>query len=268
MPYDSERLFVDLIFRSSNKYASWDPEVVVKAGDYGRITTGKTGWAFWRKSRGTFLRKGTSIRKPEEHGVSSSEGVTWITSKNASQVDFDMDISGQTPIFAECNVKAAFKFNSGRGAILAMDNDTISTINPPGKLRRLLDEKRIPKGSVIVSEVHQCSSYARYLSTEGSTTILMGLSVEAPAGNIASANLDAKWMHSASAGNFKMKVNKDGKRDFYPLFRLVSLVENGVSKGLRGELDEDPPLPDAEPPWAPMEGEAFDLEASEGPSNR
>jgi len=38
------------------------------------------------------------------------------------------------------------------------------------------------------------------------------------------------------------------------LFRLVSLTEGNISTGLRGDLDEDPPLPDASPPWELFEG--------------
>ena len=161
----------------------------------------------------------------------------------------------QTPAFAECSVKATFKFNTNKGAVLAMDNDTILTINPPGKLRRLLAEKALEKGYVIVSEVHRCSSYARFLSAAAGATVALGLAAQPPVGNVGSANVDAKWVHSSSAGNFKAKVNKEGKRVFYPLFRLVALKESAVSTGLRGELDEDPPLPDAEPPWDPIDDE-------------
>jgi hypothetical protein len=56
-----------------------------------------------------------------------------------------------------------------------MDNDTISILSSPGKLRRLLSEKPINKGSAIVSEVHRTASYARYLSTKGSNSIAIGL---------------------------------------------------------------------------------------------
>lgn len=163
----------------------------------------------------------------------------------------------QTPALVQCEVKAAFKFMSGRGAVLAMDNDTISTVDPPGKLRRLLAEPTM-KGLVVVSEVHQCSSYARFLSTQNGATVSLGLSVEPPIANVGAVGVDAKWVHSSSAGNFKAKVNKTGKRAFYPLFRLVALVDNDVASGLRGELDQDPPLPDANPPWVPIEDEEQD----------
>jgi hypothetical protein len=100
---DAERQFVDLIFRASKKYASWDPEVTVAVGDYGKITRGKTGLAFWRKKRGIFLKDGNiyadglaekyDIPTPEEHGVDATEGLSWITSKNAKEVDIAAEIS-------------------------------------------------------------------------------------------------------------------------------------------------------------------------------
>jgi hypothetical protein len=172
----------------------------------------------------------------------------------SSGIIFDLfdRLSSQMPALTSCKAKGAFKFVSGRGAIIAMYNDTIFTIDSPGKFRRLLDEEKV-KGLVIVSEVHRCSSYARFLAPEGGATVVLGLSVEGPIDNTASATLDAKWVRNSSAGNFKARVNATGKRDFNPLFRLVSLTEGDVSTGLRGDLDEDPPLPDAIPPWDIME---------------
>jgi len=112
-----------------------------------------------------------------------------------------------------------------------MNNDTIYAINAPGRLRRLLDEEDV-KGLVIVSEVHRCSSYARFLSTGDGITMAIGLDLGGPAGSAAPAN-DAKWVKNSSAGNFKSRVNSSGKRHFYPLFRLVSLTAGDVSIGLR-----------------------------------
>ena len=99
---NSERLFVDLVFRASKKYPSWDPEIPVAVGDYGRISEGRRrGWKFWQRSRGTFIKDGNiyeekiaenyDIPQPKEHGTSSSEGVTWITSKNVKEVGLDID---------------------------------------------------------------------------------------------------------------------------------------------------------------------------------
>lgn len=130
-----------------------------------------------------------------------------------------------------------------------MDNDTISTVDPPGSLRRLLDDESM-RGCVIVSEVHRCSSFARLLTAKDGGRIAIGLSVQPPVSGVVSATANANWVHSSQAGNFKSKVNKSGSREFYPLFRLVSLTDESVSTGLRRSLDDgEPPLPDAVPPW-------------------
>jgi hypothetical protein len=103
MPLDSERLYVDLLFRASKKYASWDPEVAVEVGDWGLITKGKTGIAFWRKRQGTFLKEGNiyqdgraekhGIPAPKESGLEASEGVNCIVSQNAEELDISGSIA-------------------------------------------------------------------------------------------------------------------------------------------------------------------------------
>ena len=89
----SERQYVDLILDASSKYASWDPEVPVEVGDWGRITTGKR-WFNLSRRRGVFLKEGNiykdglakeyGIPPPVESGCEpdASHGVTWIVSRN------------------------------------------------------------------------------------------------------------------------------------------------------------------------------------------
>ncbi|KAJ6526229.1 hypothetical protein DFH09DRAFT_936292 [Mycena vulgaris] len=263
----SERTYVDLLFRASRKYASWDPEVVVKVGDWGRITQGKRGLVFWRKN-GTFLKEGNifvdgqadkyGIPEPIEYGGDSTEGETWVVSQNAEQVDVGTSVGAINPAITQCKIKGAFKFSSGRGAILVMEKDTISVIDPPGALRRLLEDPSM-RGFVVVSEVHACSSYARLLTAQEGSTIALGLSVEPPVSGVASAAGNATWVRNVSSGNFRSQVNKKGDRRYYPLFRLVSLTEKATSTGLRGEDETDtvPSLPDAEPPWDEVDIQSF-----------
>lgn len=134
-----------------------------------------------------------------------------------------------------------------------MQQDTISSIDPPGSLRRLLEEKEM-RNCVIVSEVHRCSSYARLLTDKSGGTISLGLSVETPTASAASAGAEGRWVCSSHSGNFKWKSTKS--REFNPLFRLVSLREEATSTGFRGAEGGDPPLPDAVPPWMGVYTEA------------
>ncbi|KAJ7910546.1 hypothetical protein B0H13DRAFT_2486442 [Mycena leptocephala] len=236
---NSERTYVDLIFRATNKYASWDPEIIVRVGDWGRITKGPPGLLFWRKN-GTFVREGNIYvdGKADKYGIAppvecgrESEGETWVTSVNAQHVDASASAVGTHPALAKCTIKGAFRFSSGRGAILAMENAMITIIDPPGTLKCLLDDPSM-RGVVVVSEVHSCSSYARLLSAEGRGIVALGLRVEPPISGIASAGATATWVRNVTSGNFKSGANTEGERSFYPLFRLVSLSEEATSTGI------------------------------------
>ncbi|KAF8130954.1 hypothetical protein K438DRAFT_1999091 [Mycena galopus ATCC 62051] len=240
---DPERTYVDLIFRATKKYGAWDPEITVKVGDYGKISRGPRGLVFWRKN-GTFVREGNiytdgkaerfEIATPVEYGR-EAEGQTWITSLNATQVDASLSAGGIPALFAQCNAATAFKFSSGRGAVLAMENAMITIIDPPGALRRLLEDPSM-RGMVVVSEVHSCSSYARLLTGNKSGTFALGLQVEPPAAGVASASANGTWVRQGATGNFKSQVDKKGERVFCPLFRLVSRSEEEASTGI-GAVD-------------------------------
>ncbi|KZV69938.1 hypothetical protein PENSPDRAFT_566403, partial [Peniophora sp. CONT] len=249
---DPERTYTELLFASSRKYASWDPEIPVHVGDWGIITRGcRPSWfAFWAHSRpqGIFLKRGNiyddglankfNIPSPKTHEHEGSSGVSWIVSQNAVEVDTSGAVSAQVPELANCGVKASYKFSSGQGAVLCMDGDTIATIDPPGALRPLLDDPTLPEGIVIVSEVHATSSYARYLGTPEVRQVSIGLRVSSPAFPQAGVDANAEWLNSSTAGNFKSKVNPDRARTYYPLFRLVALQGDNVSNGMLLPRDE------------------------------
>jgi hypothetical protein len=112
-----------------------------------------------------------------------------------------------------------------------MENDKISVIDPPGALRRLLEDPSM-RDRVVVSEVHSCSSYARLLTAQSESTVALGLSIEPAASGDASGTADVTWLRSVASGNFRSQVNKKGERKFYPLFRLVSLTEEAPSTGV------------------------------------
>ena len=106
----SERQYVDLLFRASKKFASWDPEKPVEVGDWGKITTGRPWWAFWRAKRSVFVKKGNIYRDKiaEECGVPPPtvlgeevpNGLTWTTSLNAR--DMDIPVSMEKYVLSFC----------------------------------------------------------------------------------------------------------------------------------------------------------------------
>jgi len=106
--FDSERKYVDLIFNASKKYASWDPEVKMDVGDWGRMTYEPKGMG---RRIGIFLKEGNiyedgqailyGIPSPKEYGADMSEGATWITSENAQQQEFSADFGASVVVSME-----------------------------------------------------------------------------------------------------------------------------------------------------------------------
>ncbi|KAJ6452232.1 hypothetical protein C8R45DRAFT_1057037 [Mycena sanguinolenta] len=216
-----ERAYTDLVFRATGKYAAWDPEVPIKVGDYGRITRGRHGLAFWRRNRnGKFVREGNIYTdgKADEFGI-SAPGIN---------MELSFSAGGVHPPLVQLKAGAAFKCTSNRSAILVMKNTTITAIEHPGTLRRLLADSNM-RDMVVVSEVHSCSSYSRLLTTDGGT-ITLGLDVEPPDFRIATAAVDPRWqIRHGGAQIFKSQVNRKEERTCYPLFRLTSLSEGQIS---------------------------------------
>jgi len=100
---NSERKYIELIHKASQKYASWDPEIPVRCGDYGRITMGRPKWRFWEGKKGIFITEGNiydegyakelGIPEPQEHAAEEdNEGVTWVASANLQQIEFDAGV--------------------------------------------------------------------------------------------------------------------------------------------------------------------------------
>ncbi|KAJ7910561.1 hypothetical protein B0H13DRAFT_2329257 [Mycena leptocephala] len=158
---NNERTYVDLIFRATQKYASWDPEIAVK--------------------NGTFVREGNiyldgkadkyRIAAPVECGR-ESEGEVWVISHNAHRW-MCLPLLADPSCRCKMHDERRIQFSSGCGAILAMENTMITIIDPPGALKYDLS-----MGGVVVSEVHSCSSYARVITAEAGSIIALGLRVE------------------------------------------------------------------------------------------
>ncbi|KAF9525427.1 hypothetical protein CPB83DRAFT_796373 [Crepidotus variabilis] len=293
MHTDSERLYVDLIFRATRKYPSWDPEIQIKVGDYGRITKGEASWRDWltvlglnAKQKGIFVKEGNiyedgiaqafdipaavhqgggrdedvTQRRLQAAASDDHDGVMWVTSKNVRTMSKDLKLGGGLQGLANLRLHAGFKLTSGRGAILAMEHETVTYLDRPGSLLKLLMSERL-HGRVIVSEVHQCSSYARYLVSEGGKTVSIGLGAEVPCpgapGVSALGEVAGSWYCDAAVGNFKAKINQVGEKVFCPLYRLVAVEERRPCVGLRGPI-EQAGLSDVEPPWTPVEDEEED----------
>ena len=164
--------------------------------------------------------------------------------------DLWYDIVGYSliPVLASCRVKAEFQFTSGCGAVLAIDNNTICSIDPPNFLRRLLNEDKLQiasstSKSIRVSFLHMLGTFTPLESPRSKTiTISLGEEPSESVSGIASVMANLKLASSANASNFKSKVirkSKDLANEYTSTIRLVSLKEKNTSVGLRGPWDGD-----------------------------
>jgi hypothetical protein len=75
------------------------PQIIVRVGDWGRITKGPQGFRF-RRNNGTFVREGNiySDGLAGEYGIPTpvefGGGSEWITSQNAQRVDVSASADG------------------------------------------------------------------------------------------------------------------------------------------------------------------------------
>ncbi|KAF7334487.1 hypothetical protein MVEN_02278200 [Mycena venus] len=216
---DSALTYVELLRDpTGGSIANWDPEsdliveMTVRVGDYGLMTQGGSWVFFWLKKGMRFVKHGNIYKdgKATEYGIpdpvengGDSEGEAWVTSENATRVDMSLFGRERT------------RFSSGQGAILAMKDTMITSIEAPGALKRVLEDPSM-RGFSIVSEVQSSAGGA----------IALGLPVEVS--GPASVGATAKWVKNVTSGNFKSQSDKFGKRTFYPLYKLASLSEEGM----------------------------------------
>jgi hypothetical protein len=104
---NGERKFIELLYPITKKYASWDPEVLVQVGDYGRITTGPSQIWPWSKKSGTYIKEGNiyedgraekyGILPPTEQMSGGAEGRTCIASTGTKSVDAQAVVGACVP---------------------------------------------------------------------------------------------------------------------------------------------------------------------------
>lgn len=162
------------------------------------------------------------IPLPRVLGEENPNGLTWVTSLNARDMDIPMITGKQTSELAECSVKVGFQFASGEGAaVLLMVNDSVTTIDPVTALSQLLGEEAL-RDRVVVSETHRCASYACYLASSKTEDVVIGLSSQASEKS-SSTQAYPKWVRTNKTGYFKGKADHSGERKYYPLYKLKIL---------------------------------------------
>ncbi|EJT99749.1 hypothetical protein DACRYDRAFT_117921 [Dacryopinax primogenitus] len=230
LPPHALRKYADLIFTGSR--LQWSPfypsapSSQVQCGDYGFLSP-ETG-AF--KREGNIYDEGIARRwgiKQPEVVEGEVEKESWTISKNARALAYGKDCRVPDAQIQKFKRKGHVSFLSDRGAVLVtLDSRTLS-IPQKTQLKSLLSEPGL-QGKHLVSEVVQCSKYARYMS--------------GPAGGDLCLGYDGTSWHARGlkeGDSFTSGTSPNPK--FSALFRLLVVQDRGPILLLRDSPEPEDP---------------------------
>jgi len=255
----ASRKFIDLIWRTSSKWAVWDPPSNgINLGDYGRLN----------KDTGAFERRGNIYTNPEfadflgspdPQGelIDNTDEVICIASRNAKSVSVEAEAAADVQV-AQAAFQAGWKFKDSSGAVLVAHKPRQHCLPQDIDLERLTKELN---GQYLVTSVTVCPAYALYLATKDDSDISFALRVEAPvpaAPVVTGPNVKAKWYNRHGAGLYREGIKE--KEVFTVLYDLRICRRKGWLRDSPQPGDGSPEsrLHQAYPPWTMLDDEGVE----------
>ncbi|KAL5501092.1 hypothetical protein ACEPAH_9479 [Sanghuangporus vaninii] len=243
---DSSRKFVDLIKKSSSKWANWTPPNLIEVGDYGRIN----------KKSGAFQREGNIYHEPSLKYITDQfpkqrcepmdEFIA--SSSNVKQCVFGMGADIGVYDIAETSFKAQWQFDSSRGALLVMIKPRM-TVLPNELLNACIGNELLERKTVVV-EVFSCPAYAMYLSNKKITTV--GLALKVDTSDVAAAQLDTLWRSNITSGMFQKAYRREER--YTPLFDIREVRKADKRRDSTGQDNRKVDRwDDVEVPWGDLD---------------
>ncbi|KAG2034436.1 hypothetical protein BDR03DRAFT_964998 [Suillus americanus] len=267
MPDSASRKFIDLIFKTSSKWANWDPPITIKVGHYGTID----------RRTGVLQVEGNIYDEAFQESL-NQQGLTIDLSHSSCQpikgaVEEDMIMSsidvkkGEISLtpqvsaldLASASFKAEFQFQQGkRGAVLVMHRPQQEYI-PQGKVLSIIHEARQLRDKYVVSSTFTCPGYYLYLSNKSGEKVALALTANAPVaaaiGVSAGGGASVDWWTDAQAAFLRKAFDKAGQYRYTPLFDLRRRQPwfERTFRGAEVHPTEDDLWPDCPPPWDPLD---------------
>ncbi|KAH8099815.1 hypothetical protein BXZ70DRAFT_1008795 [Cristinia sonorae] len=253
----SSRKFIDLIWRTTTRWANWDPSEKFQPGDFG-YTDHETG---------RFHRTGNIYLDPhigpiaQRYKPQKGEVVEKYIANTGNAVAISISAGGHVDALsaAEVLLQGCWKFNRARGALLAMYKYSLVTV-PDEFFNEDLSSFECLKGKQIVTQVYVCPAYALYLSNKNNETFSLALRATSPTGVpgiSAGSHLSMNWVSHDVSGLFHHGSNANSS--FYPLLVIKEVRRLGSR---RREAPEPgvPVLPEGTPGWFNIEPPWGDLD--------
>lgn len=267
---NASRKFIDLIWKSSTKYAVWDPAYAeIQVGDYGALD----------KDTGHFEKAGNIFRTPElEHLVRDhqqpsikddpkSDNVMTITSLNAKKVDIDTALSVNAQV-AQASFKSGWKFGERTGAVLVVHQPRYVTL-PPEMDFKALTKHPVLHEMFLVTNLTTCPAYLLYLATKEDKGISLALCVQPPVGLApvtAGPTVTTSWVTEHGGGFYREGTHSEHR---YTVLFDLKRCRKEKTRLFRESLSPERPgisdLDTAYPPWGMIDedGEEEDIDFSE-----
>ncbi|KAI0048054.1 hypothetical protein FA95DRAFT_1558442 [Auriscalpium vulgare] len=214
MGQQNSRMYVDHMYRTTGKWANWDPEDRVEVGDYGVV----------EHSSGFFQKQGNVYRErlvTEEPKITKSDALTSYHACSNSVDVKDVYLAGEGSALGagEAAFKAKFRFSDQGGAVLFMHKPILSSI-PPEHLQILGQMPALEKKS-IVTETYACPAYFMCLSSKKNPVdVELKLTAAVPVAPGGTAGAGLKWEITVHSGLTQKATTPEGKYGYVPLFRL------------------------------------------------
>ncbi|KZP03300.1 hypothetical protein FIBSPDRAFT_845092 [Athelia psychrophila] len=265
------RKFVDLMFKTTGKYANWELAKEIRVGDYGDVNR-KTGEF---EKDGNIYDENLIPNKTDEDNVVLGQLLDhWKVSTNtAKQCHFsvapEIKLAGMTDVA----LTGTWEFSGTRGAVLLMHLPQLYTIPNNKLLNRVLDVKEL-KGKYIVSDAYTCPASSLYLSGKSAEKVTFTLHADVPPSVAAIAGVPiglgggvkAGWSASNVTGMHQSAGSVKSTGRYTPLFTLKKRkwYEQLRGRPIQPIPEGDDRWEDKDLPWGPLDSDGEDALDGDG----
>ncbi|KAF9062534.1 hypothetical protein BDP27DRAFT_1482123 [Rhodocollybia butyracea] len=234
----ASRKFIDLIQQTSSKFANWDPPHRIEVGDYGKIDreTGKlekAGNIYDGSCEDAAVARLAARYSPITNPARDEYS---LNSVHARRAEFGVDADATVAGLQYAALKAQWKFDKKRAALLTMHNPVSITI--PDAFFEASRTIPFMKNKDLVVEVHQCEETVRLVLYANTPT------------NETGGEINAGWWSDGASGVFQKAYRPENL--YTPLFRAKRIRKPGLlrraSPGFN-EPDDNDLWADTEVPW-------------------
>lgn len=261
------RKFVDLMFKTTGKYANWELAKEIRVGDYGTVDP-NTG-AF--EKDGNIYDENLIPNKTANDDIVAGEPLNYwrVSTETAQECSFsggpEINLAGMVDVA----LAGTWKFGEKRGAVLLMHLPQLWKIPNMKLLDKLIDVPEV-KGKYIVSDAYTCPASSLYISGKSheevtfklhaeTDPLVTGLVTGVPVGP--GGEVKGGWSVSNATGLHQCAGSAKSRTGRYtPLFTLKKRRWYAKWRGVpQAPIDEnEDKYEDIDVPWGPLDSDGED----------